>query len=484
MNSGNLKIEILLASVVFSMLLFSSISLAKVSMYVNNSNFIINSSSTQTVEITVQNTGAQDRFSVRVFPPFIQSGNGQVTASLDKSVAVIDQNQNATFELTFSAQPCVADYVSNIFTATASSLTNANDQSNASIQVTTLRSFPVCIARSQLSNDILVPGQKLTVTVAIDNPSDLASSSFDLTTNIRNSSGLVTLPPSTNHVDIIQPHSTKIITNSFTIPQTIGYGRFSVELVLQSAQTGQSSETLSFVVQQFENPITQKNIQYGLLTENIFLKIRNDGNSVVNATTSEIIPTFMRSFVSFVDKPDAEQTVGNNFVYTWIFYNLQPGEEKTVEYQINLWQMVLLGVIVVIAVAYAFTYVFTIRIIKKHRLFGPLAGTKEILITLEARNRTAHPIHDVYVRDFLPAFATVVEKFETVKPTVRKALGGTELVWKLGTLRSMDERVLTYRIKPTMQILGEIKLPKAIIGYSGRNKELKKTVSKSVSIKV
>jgi len=472
-------------SAAFSLLLFSTISSAQVSIYVSNANFIISSSSTQTVDITVQNTGPQDRFSVRVFPPFIQSGNGQVTANLDKSVATIDQNQNATFELTFSAQPCIADYITNIFTVTASSLVNSATQANVSIRVTTLRTFPVCIAQSQLSSDTLIPGQTLTVTATIDNPSDLASTSFDLITSIRNSSDIVVLPASTNHVDIIQPHSSKIITNNYVIPQTIGYGRFSVELVLQNSQTTElSSQHLSFVVQQFENPITQKTIQYGLLTQNIFLKIRNDGNSVVNATTSEIIPTFMRTFVSFVDKPDAEQTVGNNFIYIWIFYNLQPGEERTVEYQINLWQIVLLGVIIIIAVAYAFTYVFTIRIIKKHKLFGPLAGSKEILITLEARNRTAHPIHDVYVRDFLPAFATVVERFETVKPTVSKALGGTELVWKLGTLRSMDERVLTYRIKPTMQILGEIKLPKAIIGYSGKNKELKKTVSKTVSIKV
>ena len=472
-------------STVFSLLLFSSISFAQISIYVSNSNFIINSSSTQTVSITVQNSGPQDRFSVRVFPPFVQSGDGQVTASMDKSVAVIDQNQNATFELTFSAQPCIADYVTNIFTVTASSIVNASKQSNASIRVTTLRTFPVCIAKSQLSSDSLVPGQTLIVTATIDNPSDLASTSFDLITNIRNTSDLTVLPPSTNHIDIIQPHSSKIITNSYVIPQTIGYGRFTVELVLQNSQTTElSSQILSFVVQQFENPITQKTIQYGLLTENIFLKVRNDGNSVVNATTSETIPTFMKTFISFVNKPDAEQSVGNNIIHTWFFYNLQPGEERTIEYQINLWQIVLLGVIIIIAVAYAFTYVFTIRIIKKHKLFGPVAGSKEILITLEVKNKTRHPIHDVYIRDFLPAFATIVEKFETVKPVVRKTDGGTEVVWRFDTLKSMDERVLTYRIKPTMEILGEIKLPKAIIRYSDKNKQLKKVISKSVLIRV
>lgn len=405
-------------------------------------------------------------------------------ANLDKSTALVDQNQNGTFELTFSAQPCIADYVTNVFTVTASSIVNPSDQANTTIKVTTLRKFPVCIAQAQLSSDTLIPGQTLTVSTTIDNPSDLAATSFDLVTNIRNSSGLITFPSATNHIDIIQPHSSKVIQSSYVIPQFLGYGRFSVELVLQNSQTQLSTQTLSFVIQQFENPIAQKNIQYGLLTQNIFLKVRNDGNSVVNASTSETIPTFMQTFVSFVNMPDSVQSSGNNIVYTWIFYNLQPGEEKTVEYQINLWQIVLLGVIIIIAVAYAFTYVFTIRIVKKHKLFGPVAGSKEITITLEVRNRTRHSIQDVYVRDFLPTFATVMERFETIKPTVRKVTGGTELVWKLNSLGSMDERVLTYRIKPTMEILGEIKLPKAIIRYSDRNKQLKKVISKSVSIKV
>jgi hypothetical protein len=467
------------------MVLFSSICFAQVAVYVSNPNIIINSSETKTVEVTVQNKGSTDKFSLRVFPPFAQSGNGQVTANLDKTTATLDSNQNATFELTFSAQPCVADYVTNIFTITGSSIINPNVKSNESIKVTTIRRFPVCISKVNLSGDTFIPGQTLTVTVQVDNPSDTASTPFDLTTHIKNQSGIIVYPPSTNHLDIIQAKSSKTIQNDYQITQQMGYGRFNVELVLQNTQNMEvSSNTFSFVVQQFENPVAQKNVKFGILTQDIFLKVRNDGNSPVNASTSETVPIFLKTFITTVSKPDSEQTVGNNVIYTWLFYNLQPGEERTIEYQINLWQIVLLGILIIIAVAYAFSYVFTIRIIKKHRLFGPVAGTKEIAITLEVKNRTRHVLHDVYVRDFLPTFGTVVDKFETVKPVVRKVPGGTEIIWKFDSLRSMDERVLTYRIKPTMEILGEIKLPKAIIRYSDNKKQLKKVISKSISIKV
>ena len=480
-----MKSGILFASTLISLVLLSSIAFAEISVYVSNSNILLNSSESKTVEITVQNKGPQDKFSFRVFPPFVPSGSGQVTTNLDRTTAVINTNQNATFELTFYAQACIADYSTNVFSVTASSILNPNTQGNTSVSVTTIRRFPVCISKVSLSNDTLIPGQILTITTEINNPSELASTPFDLITNIKNSSGLAVFSPVTNHLDIIQAKSIKVIQSSYQIPQFIGYGRFSVGLVLQNTQTSEvSTQTVSFVVKQFEKPTAQKNVKFGLLTQDVTLKIRNDGNSPVNASTSEAIPIFMKTFISLVDKPDSETTAGNNVVYTWLFYNLQPGEERSIRYQINLWQIVLLSVLIIIAVAYAFTYVFTIRIVKKHRLFGPVAGSKEITITLEVKNRTRHTIHDVYVRDFLPPFATIVERFETVKPVVRKVSGGTEVIWKFDLLRSMDERVLTYRIKPTMEVLGEIKLPRAIIRYSDKKKQLKKVISKSVSIKV
>jgi hypothetical protein len=446
---------------------------------------MLNSSESKTIDINVQNKGPSDRFSLRVFPPFVTSGNGQVTTNLDKTTALIDSNTNASFELTFAAQPCVADYTTNIFTVTASSIINPNVKSNESIKITTIRRFPVCISKVSLSNDTLIPGQSLIITTEINNPSDVVSTSFDLITDIKNSAGRIVFPLTTNHIDIIQAKSSKVITNSYQIPQQIGYGRFNIELILQNTQNREvSTEVLSFIIQQFEKPATQKTVKFGILTQDIFLKVRNDGNSAVNATTSETIPLFMNTFINLVDKPDSEQTTENNVIYTWIFYNLQPGEERTIKYQINLWQIILLAVLIIIAVAYAFTYVFTIRITKRHRLFVPVAGSKEIAITLEVKNRTRHTLRDVYVRDFLPAFATVVDRFETVKPMVRKVPDGTEIIWKFDSLRSMDERVLTYRIKPTMEILGEIKLPRASMRYADKKKELKRVISKSVSINV
>jgi hypothetical protein len=102
---------------------------------------------------------------------------------------------------------------------------------------------------------------------------------------------------------------------------------------------------------------------------------------------------------------------------------------------------------------------------------------------LEIRNRTRNEIRDVLVRDFVPAVAMVVERFDTLRPMLRKVAGGTEVVWKIDSLGPGDERVLTYRIKPVVDIVGVLKLPKAYVRFLDRKKEVKRFLSKGVYIK-
>ena len=121
---------------------------------------------------------------------------------------------------------------------------------------------------------------------------------------------------------------------------------------------------------------------------------------------------------------------------------------------------------------------------KSYKKFATVTGAKEIQIMLEVRNRTRHILKDAVVRDYLPASAQVIDRFDTLRPIVRKTLGGTELSWKFETLKPHEERIITYRIKPSMEIVGEIRLPTANIRYMDHNREYRKTVSKHLLIKV
>jgi hypothetical protein len=59
----------------------------------------------------------------------------------------------------------------------------------------------------------------------------------------------------------------------------------------------------------------------------------------------------------------------------------------------------------------------------------------------------------------------VVKEFDTLKPEVKVTQTGTTLIWKIDKLRPKEDRVLTYRIKPVMNLEGKVKLPKAYFSY-------------------
>jgi len=142
-----------------------------------------------------------------------------------------------------------------------------------------------------------------------------------------------------------------------------------------------------------------------------------------------------------------------------------------------LWNVWLALIVIGAAVIVAFKYVFKVSVIKKVRLIGPLAKGKEIIVSLDVRNRSLGEVKDVAVRDSVPSVAEVVERFETIRPTVKRTTTGTALIWKFDALKAGEERVLTYRIKPTVEILGTLRLPAASVMFSTKKHATKTSYS-------
>ncbi len=113
---------------------------------------------------------------------------------------------------------------------------------------------------------------------------------------------------------------------------------------------------------------------------------------------------------------------------------------------------------------------------------GLLAGGKEITISLNLRNRSRKVIRDIVVRDHVSPLAAVVKKFDTLVPNINRKVTGTELTWKIKELKPKEERVLTYKIRPSVDILGQLRLPKAHALFKTKKGKRSRVLSKTVSI--
>jgi hypothetical protein len=436
-------------------------------------------------EITVKNNQAfTDTFSLSIFPPYYQG----IIPSLEKYSLTLGPYESQTLKIYFEIPEC-AEEASNSFTITVTSRKNENVSDSKSLILETIRKFGVCIYEAKLNKQKLNPGETLIIEVVLKNPSESLSQPLNLQTNVLLNKEMI--KRFDDYIETIEGKTTKIVTHNFEISKYQTPGFYTVEILLKDkfGSTVNRKElqfnvaTINATSEPNYLPIV-KTVKTGLLVQTVEISVKNEGNvPTTSLYISEAIPTFMKVFFFPKKEPDLEEVKDNRIVYSWLVPPLNPGSVYTITYEISTWNAVLIAIVLIVIVVYSFASIFSISIEKKHRAIGPITKDREITIMLEVRNRTRHEIKDVIVRDFVPGIATVVEKFDTLRPTLRKIANGTEIVWKINSLAPGDERILTYRIKPIVDIVGMLKLPKAYLRFMDKKKEIKKILSKSAYIK-
>jgi hypothetical protein len=478
-NSNKLQLVIFF---IYAFLLLSPVSFAagEVAVAISKKDITIYSGESVVAEITVQNKQfSQDRFSINVF--YLQSPG--LTVVPEKYVVDVNANSNSTFGLHFYATACVEE-LRTLVTVTVKSLTHEDVQDSKIININTFRNFTVCIYESGLNKYVIGPGETLEITTTLKNPTGIYSMPVVLETKLMKGNEVVR--KFEDRIETVPTNSIKQISHNHTFSKYAAAGFYVVEIALKDAYNAVlESKKIDFRISQLpENVVKEETMAWGLLAQTVTIRVRNEGNA--NSSSfylTATIPSFIKPFFFPMVKPTGEEIVGSTIVYNWYIEGLAPAEEREIKYDVSTWNALLIILAVAGFLLYSFRYVFGISIIKKHRYVGPITKEKEIIVSLEVRNRTRHGIKDVLIRDFVPSIATVVERFDTLRPTLRKVAGGTELIWKLDFLNPLEERVLTYSVKPTVDIIGTLRLPKALIRYTDKERKIKRVISKSIKIR-
>jgi hypothetical protein len=214
----------------------------------------------------------------------------------------------------------------------------------------------------------------------------------------------------------------------------------------------------------------------------------NKGNTEAEA---DLLSASPKSWYSIVSGPSP---TGMMTGYYFWRTSLRPGESTSLNYNEIYWPTYALIIAVVLAIALIYwqssAFTFSKNVIGKSKFkFG-----RDISISLHLRSRRK-AVEKVAIRDIVPPNFSIVSKFETVKPLIRKVANGIELIWKLVGLKPNEERVLHYTIRPNIETSRKINLPSALAkAASGKGITLKhsnrvslypeKEESKIVTVKV
>jgi hypothetical protein len=111
-------------------------------------------------------------------------------------------------------------------------------------------------------------------------------------------------------------------------------------------------------------------------------------------------------------------------------------------------------------------------------------GLTDVKVLIEIRNRSGNVIKNVKLLDKIPRIVHLTEErgVGTLRPAeiVRHDQSGTLLRWNIHELDRFEERVVSYKIRSKLSILGRLHLPVAIVKFEkkpGRVRSTKSNVS-------
>ena len=243
-------------------------------------------------------------------------------------------------------------------------------------------------------------------------------------------------------------------------------------------------ETVKIVEQQIEIESVLPSFELQVEKSGRFLKttnqvnVRNSGN-VLNTQDVEVPIGFWKGI--FTTGGDIVLNDNDQRVVRWTL-KLQPDETKVVEFVTNFRILVYVVVLLLLLVGF-YWYVqspVVLRksavVVKSDREDGSLS---EIKVTLELSNKTKKPIEYITIKDTVPAIANVEKSLAlgTLRPKeVRHGKRGTKVIWALTEIDAHEHRIITYKIRAKLNILGTFSLPRGVIEY-GHGKKKRKAYS-------
>jgi len=239
------------------------------------------------------------------------------------------------------------------------------------------------------------------------------------------------------------------------------------------------------------DPIEYEIISYGNIDEDMavkekFLKtiktitVSNRGN--VNKDYDVKIETtpLKKLFISTSPKAEIEKE-GDKRYLTWnIKLKAEKDDEidtKTITIVHNYRALFFLTILVIIG----FIGYFILRspiVIKKSATETDISeeGISGMKIIIHVKNRGKQAIEKVRVIDKIPNIAQLEKEFQigTLKPThILRGKSYVSLKWDISILESLEERIITYKIKSRLKIVGGIQLHPAVVKFKNeKGKEI------------
>jgi len=221
---------------------------------------------------------------------------------------------------------------------------------------------------------------------------------------------------------------------------------------------------------------TKDDFKKGFLSGQTNWTYFNDGNKKMTDTILYPASFFKRIFTSsapkyyVVSKPDG----------SYIAWDVELEPEASTEINIKQNYIALFIVLIALIVLGFFYYIFRSPLVldKEIKLLEIKDGAiSELKVLIHAKNRSGHKLTDIKIGDRVPGVVGVEKEFDigTIQPIkmIADEKGATLLRWEIPEIEPYEERIISYKVKARLKVLGNFSLPPALAKFKSRSAELK-----------
>lgn len=357
----------------------------------------------------------------------------------------LEPNENKSFEFyispTYGAPDGTYSYVLKIQSKTDSSLFTEKN-----IDVYISESEEVDITTLKTLKDTYSPGEKVEVLANLKNTGTLNAENYTLKIKAGELEKSKAVP-------LIKVGEQLAITEEFEFDRYTAKGEQVVQVFLYNIDGDVVSQDNSLFTIETKAVIkTEEKRENKIFLSRVSLVSKNEGNE---KGTAEIKKRLLEIPFLYAFEKNPSYSIGNTYVWEC---ELDPSESCTIKYTVNYWLLVL---IVVVIAGLIFVTFYEIEKPRIHKKILKSGGLHSVHLTM--KNKSKKVLIDVEIKDFVPGFINILGGF-TIKPTsIKKKSGGNEITWKIGRLEPKDERIFSYKIKPTSELEATFKMPPARI---------------------
>jgi hypothetical protein len=441
-----------------------------VSIISPESSIIVYAGEQNIISIPITNTGEKkDTIYISVWP----------TEWVNLKTYWVTLNPGETKEVSLFAEPPKdAEEGISAFTVTLNSVDDGLI-SSSSLFLNVKRRNDIFISRVKMNKQTFLPDEVVTIEPVITNLDKYNDFDVTVSTDILKDGTLVW---KIEDPLFLEAETSDSVSQTFMIDNTYESGRYTINVVVRDSLNKVLDQKQTYFEISEINKINKRtSTEWGLFFYRKTFFVENVGNTK-NSTfaLSDSIPRYMVYFFYPQTEPFNNEVKDKRMVYYWAIENLNPGETEEIVYTLNFFSLFVAAVVAGVIVFIIIKYLSRPMMVKTST--GFLHGNKDVSISLYIKNKGSKVIRNVIVKDFVPSVVKIINKFDTLKPSIKKKPDGIEMTWKIAKIKPKEEIILNYRIRSAIEVIGDLRLPSAkMLHESGGKKKI--AVSKTVDIK-